>query len=143
MMKKTLATLVIIAGMNISCYAFGSIFAQNKAMDGYDRFAEIAEGVLEGEDDFYIGDWYETSLSKMKRNDFIKYINSLIDLYAENGKGGREVGEEVCRYVARIYIINKSLEDSRIGEYFDSPEAIFDWAGSACHGGIDLIDSNN
>ena len=135
-MRKLFVSLLMIVGISVSCYAFGSAFAnlnQNKTMDGYDEFAKIGEGISKGQDDFYISEWYNRSLSKMKSGDFVKYINKLIDIYAENGKGGREVGEEACSFVARIYALNKLIYE------FDSPEGMFDWVGSACHSGFDLL----
>ncbi|BBB21152.1 hypothetical protein [Helicobacter cinaedi] len=44
----------MIAGISVSCYAFGSVFAnlnQNNTIDGYDEFVKIAEGGYEGRGD--------------------------------------------------------------------------------------------
>ncbi len=53
-MRKLFVSLLMIVGISVSCYAFGSAFAnlnQNKTMDGYDEFAKIAKGGYEGRGD--------------------------------------------------------------------------------------------
>ena len=53
-MRKLFASLLMIAGISVSCYAFGSVFAnlnQNNTIDGYDEFVKIAEGGYEGRGD--------------------------------------------------------------------------------------------
>lgn len=121
--------------MNISCYAFGSIF--NKASDGSEEFGRIASDWFEfrhGDSsidfrasfDSVFNKWYEQTLSKMEADEFAQYIQNLTS--------DSDSSIVACQFITSTYMRRKYPELIKSEEIVDEQEgdAATQWASSVC-----------